>query len=77
MVLNFFAKRSKIQTYNIVRGSDKRNFNASQLTPFYFIAERSLLYKILESFLKDCWGPHKRCLGAACGSQNSGRVPLL
>ena len=27
--------------------------------------------------LKHCWGPHKSCLGAACGPQNSGWEPLL
>jgi len=43
----------------------------------YFIAERSLLHKIFEVSLEDCWGPHKGCLGAACSSQNSGWEPLV
>jgi len=39
------------------------------------ITERSLLRKILEVLLKDCWEPHKRYLGAACGSRNRGWEP--
>jgi len=41
---------------------------------FWIIAEQNVLHKILELLLKDCWGPHKGCLGAACGSQNSSWV---
>jgi len=41
-----------------------------------FTAERSLLHKILDVFVKDCWGPHKRCLGAECGPQNRKRKAI-
>jgi len=44
----------------------------AKVDTFCFIAERSLLHKILEVLLKDCRGPHKGCLGDACGSQNGG-----
>jgi len=31
----------------------------------------------MDVLLNDCWGPHKGCLGAAWGSQNSGWKPLI
>jgi len=36
-----------------------------------------LLHKILDVFMKDCWGPHKGCLGAECGPQNRDWKPLV
>ena len=44
---------------------------------FCFTAERSLLHKILDVLLKDCWGPHRRCLGVEYGPQNRGWEPLV
>jgi len=32
---------------------------------FCFVAEGRMLHKTMEVLLKDCWGPHKRCLGAS------------
>jgi len=31
----------------------------------------------IKVLLKDCWWPHKECLGRACGSQNDSWEPLL
>jgi len=42
----------------------------------YFIKERSLLHNMSKVWLKNCLEPAQRCLGAACGSQNSGWEPL-
>jgi len=44
---------------------------------FWLIAERSLLHEIFEVLLKDCWGPHKGCFGAARGSRDRGWELLL
>jgi len=44
---------------------------------FCFIAERSLLHKILGDLLKDCWEQRKECLGAAFGPQNRAWETLL
>jgi len=52
-------------------------FNIIQFCTFCFTAERSLLHKISDVSLKDCWGPHKGCLGAECGPQNRGWEPLV
>jgi len=41
------------------------------------MADRSLLQKILEVSLKNCWEPHNGCLGVACGSQRHGWEPLV
>ena len=51
-------------------------FNAN-IDTFCLVAERSLLHKILEVLLKYWWEPHKRFLGAACSSQNSGWKPQI
>jgi len=51
-------------------------FNTIQLTRFV-LQQNEVLRKILEVLLKDCWEPHKRCLGVARGSQSSGWEPLL
>jgi len=76
VVLNLFTEGLQIQTYNFVRESHYRNLTQVNWL-FCFITERGLLHKISEVLLKDCWGPHKGCLGAACSSQKSGWQPLI
>ena len=75
VVLSLFSQWSQIQTYDFVREPYPRNTQVSW--HICFKAERSLLHKILDVLLKDCWGPHKLWLRGACGSQNSGWEPLL
>ena len=36
-----------------------------------------MLHHILNVLLKECWGPHKGCLGAECGPQNRSWEPLV
>ena len=74
VVLNLFAEGSHVQTYIFVRGPHWKNFHTSQLTRFVLL-QTKVLHKVLEELLKYCWGPHKRCLGAASVSQNSGWEP--
>ena len=52
-------------------------FLHNSVDTFCFTAERSLLHKILHVSLKDCWGPHKGCLGPECGPQNRSWEPLV
>ena len=52
-------------------------FNIIQVYTFCFTTERCLLHKILDVLLKDCWGPHKGCLGAECRPQNRSWEPLV
>jgi len=51
-------------------------FNTIQFTRF-FTAVRSLLHKISDVLLKDCWGSRKACLGAKCRPQNRSWEPLV
>jgi len=76
VVFNLFAEGNQIQTYDFVGEPHKKFSTQFNFNTFCFIAERSLLHKILDVLLKDCWGPHKGCLGAECGPQNRGWEPL-
>jgi len=66
VVFKLFNERIQIQICNFVRELHK------SIDMFYFIAEQSLLHKILEVLLKVCWELHKGCLRAAYGSWNHG-----
>ena len=54
-----------------------KNFQHNSIHTFCFIAERSLLHKMLNVLLKDCSGSHKGCLGAEYGPQNRAWEPLV
>jgi len=42
-----------------------------------FYSRTKSFTQIIKGVIEDCWGPHKGCLGAAFGSQNSGWEPLV
>jgi len=70
VVLNRFTEGRQIQTYIFVKGAHWKMFNTSQLKRFVLgLLQKEFLHKILEVLLKDCWGQHKMCLGAASLSE--------
>jgi len=57
------------------------SLNQKFLTHFnlhvFFSRTKSVTQNIRRFIKKDCWGPHKGCLGAECGPQNRGWEPLV
>jgi len=54
MVLNLLAEENQIQTYDLM---ERLIQNLTQFNlHIFFIAERSLLHKILDVLLRDCSG---------------------
>jgi len=50
-------------------------FNANNSNVLFY-CKSEVLHKLLVELLKDCWEPHKSCLGTAFNSQNSSWEPL-